>query len=94
VLERGFAYPAAALQRIVDERVTGLPGVPTIFAVLLKMDLGAYDLSSLRYITNTAAALPPSHVLAAAPRVPARRALLDVRADGDQADLLPAADRG
>jgi amino acid adenylation domain-containing protein len=64
VLERGFTYPAAVLQRIVDERVTGLPGVPTVFAVLLKMDLTAYDLSSLRYITNTAAALPPSHMLA------------------------------
>jgi acyl-coenzyme A synthetase/AMP-(fatty) acid ligase len=64
VLERGFTYPAAVLQRIVDERVTGLPGVPTVFAVVLKMDLTAYDLSSLRYITNTAAALPPSHVLA------------------------------
>jgi amino acid adenylation domain-containing protein len=64
VLEKGFTYPAAALKRIEEERVTGLPGVPTIFAMLLKLDLAAYDLSSLRYITNTAAALPPSHVLA------------------------------
>jgi amino acid adenylation domain-containing protein len=63
VLEKGFAYPAAALQRIEEERVTGLPGVPTIFAVLLKMDLGAYDLSSLRYLSNTAAALPTSHIV-------------------------------
>jgi acyl-coenzyme A synthetase/AMP-(fatty) acid ligase len=50
------------LQQLVRERVTGFPGVPTIFAVLLKMDLSGYDLSSLRYITNTAAALPPSHI--------------------------------
>jgi amino acid adenylation domain-containing protein len=63
VLEKGFAYPAAALRRIEEERVTGLPGVPTIFAVLLKMDLGAYDLSSLRYLSNTAAALPTSHIV-------------------------------
>ncbi len=62
VLEKGFAYPAATLQRIEAERVTGLPGVPTIFAVLLKHDLSQYDLSSLRYLSNTAAALPTSHI--------------------------------
>jgi amino acid adenylation domain-containing protein len=62
VLEKGFTYPALALQRIEEERVTGLPGVPTIFAVLLKLDLSAYDLSSLRYLSNTAAALPTSHI--------------------------------
>ena len=45
-----------------EERVTGFPGVPTIFALLLQMDLSPYDLTSLRYITNTAAALPPSHI--------------------------------
>ena len=62
VLERGFAYPAHILQRMEAERVTGFPGVPTIFAILLQMDLSPYDLTSLRYITNTAAALPPSHI--------------------------------
>ncbi len=62
VLEKGFAYPAAVLRRMEEERVTGLPGVPTLFAVLLQMDLSPYDLSSLRYITNTAAALPVSHI--------------------------------
>ncbi|MBL1177515.1 class I adenylate-forming enzyme family protein [Pantanalinema sp. GBBB05] len=62
VLEKGFTYPAVILQRITEERVTGFPGVPTIFTVLLTMDLSGYDLSSLRYLTNTAAALPPSHI--------------------------------
>ena len=62
VLENSFAYPAAILKRMEQELVTGLPGVPTIFAMLLKMDLSVYDLSSLRYLTNTAAALPPSHI--------------------------------
>jgi len=62
VLERGFTYPAAILKRIEEERVTGFPGVPTIFAMLLNMDLSSYDLSSLRYLTNTAAALPPAHI--------------------------------
>lgn len=63
VLERSFAYPAAVLSKIEKERVTGFPGVPTIFSMLLQLDLSAYDLSSLRYISNTAAALPPSHIL-------------------------------
>jgi amino acid adenylation domain-containing protein len=62
VLERSFAYPAAILKRMEQEQVTGFPGVPTIFAILLQMDLSPYDLSSLRYLTNTAAALPPSHI--------------------------------
>ena len=62
VLERGFTYPAQILQKMAAEKVTGFPGVPTIFALLLQMDLTPYDLSSLRYITNTAAALPPSHI--------------------------------
>lgn len=62
VLETSFAYPAAILKRIEQERVTGFPGVPTMFAILLNMDLSSFDLSSLRYLTNTAAALPPSHI--------------------------------
>ncbi|MBL9080136.1 MAG: AMP-binding protein [Planctomycetes bacterium] len=62
VLERSFTYPAAFLQKLAQERATGLPGVPTMFALLLGLDLTQFDLSSLRYVTNTAAALPPSHV--------------------------------
>ncbi len=62
VLERSFAYPADILKRMEEERVTGLPGVPTIFAILLQMDLSPYNLSSLRYLSNTGAALPPSHI--------------------------------
>jgi long-chain acyl-CoA synthetase len=63
ILEKGFTYPAAILKRMEKEHVTGFPGVPTIFAVLLQMDLSPYDLSSLRYLTNTAAALPPAHII-------------------------------
>lgn len=73
VLERSFTYPAAFLERLAQERATGLPGVPTMWALLLDMDLSAFDLGSLRYVTNTAAALPPSHVQRL------RRAFPDVR---------------
>jgi long-chain acyl-CoA synthetase len=62
VLERSFTYPAAVLRRIAQERVTGFPGVPTLFAMLLQMDLSQFDLSSLTYLTNTAAALPVEHI--------------------------------
>jgi len=63
LLERSFAFPTEIVRRIAAERVTGFPGVPTIFATLLGLDLAHHDLSSLRYVTNTAAALPVKHLL-------------------------------
>jgi len=63
VLERSFAYPAQVLKRMAEERVTGFPGVPTIFAMLGELkSLAGYDLSSIRYVTNTAAALADRHI--------------------------------
>ncbi|MGH9886992.1 MAG: class I adenylate-forming enzyme family protein [bacterium] len=63
VLERSFAFPADVLKTMIDEQVTGFPGVPTMFAVLAGMkSLRALDLSRIRYVTNTAAALPVRHI--------------------------------
>jgi amino acid adenylation domain-containing protein len=63
VLERSFAYPRDVVGRLADRRVTVLPGVPTIFATLLQsMPFDGVDLSSVRMLTNTAAALPPAHI--------------------------------
>ncbi len=63
VLEQSFMYLHNILTRIAEEKVTGFPIVPTMVAMLLKMrDLSGYDLSSLRYITNTGAALPVEHI--------------------------------
>lgn len=62
VLERSFTYPHAVLERVVREQITGFPIVPTMAAILLQMDLSKYDLSHLRYVTNTAAALPVEHI--------------------------------
>jgi amino acid adenylation domain-containing protein len=73
VLEKSFAYPAEILKVMQRERVTGFPGVPTVYAMLLGMDLSAYDLSSLRYLTNTAAALPVAHILAIRDKFPQAR---------------------
>lgn len=62
VLERGFVYPFQVVETIIRESVTGLPLVPTIAVLLLQMDLRKYQFPALRYITNTAAALPPAHI--------------------------------
>jgi len=65
VLEKSFAYPFRVLECLVQEHVTGFPIVPTMGAILLQMDnLAKFDFSSLRYITNTAAALPVAHIRA------------------------------
>jgi len=63
VLERSFTYAHAVMEKLVAERVTGFPLVPTMSAILLQMDLGKYDLRRLRYVTNTGAALPTDHIL-------------------------------
>ncbi len=64
VLERSFTYPAQVLNVVVEEKVTGFPGVPTIYAILAELkNLKAYDFSNIRYVTNTAAALPVKHIL-------------------------------
>lgn len=64
VLEKGFTYPTKVMQTVVDEGVTGFPGVPTIFAMLTEMKtIHDYDLRKVRFVTNTAAALPVKHIL-------------------------------
>ena len=91
VLEKSFVYPYEIVKRMSEERVTGFPGVPTIFAILLQMkDLKKYDLSSLRYITNTAAALPVTHIQQIRENLPAGQALFHVRPHGVQEGILPA----
>jgi long-chain acyl-CoA synthetase len=63
VLERQFAYPYKYIELIKTERATGLPIVPTMTALLMNLkDLADHDLSSVRYVTNTAQALPEHHI--------------------------------
>jgi long-chain acyl-CoA synthetase len=63
LLEPSFAYPRDVLRRLADHGVTVLAGVPTIFATILQLaPLDGIDLSSLRQVTNAAAALPPAHI--------------------------------
>ncbi len=63
VLERSFTYPYAVIELLKREKVTGFPIVPTMAAILLQMkELKKERFEHLRYITNTAAALPASHI--------------------------------
>jgi amino acid adenylation domain-containing protein len=63
VLERSFTFPAVVLDRVVREGVTGFPGVPTMFALMAELkSLAQYDFTRVRYVTNTAAALPVKHI--------------------------------
>ncbi len=64
VLERSFVFPAETLRSIAQHKVTLLPAVPTMIARLIDIiPRVEFDLSSLRAMTNAAAALPPAHAL-------------------------------
>lgn len=63
VLEKSFTYPYVIIELLKRERITGFPIVPTIAAILLRMNgTNTERFEDLRYITNTAAALPVSHI--------------------------------
>jgi long-chain acyl-CoA synthetase len=63
VLEKSFTYPSVVLRKLKGERITGFPVVPTMVAILLQMkELAPGAFPRLRYITSTAAALPPAHI--------------------------------
>jgi amino acid adenylation domain-containing protein len=63
ILEKSFTYPAVVLEKLKSERVTGFPLVPTLAAMLLQIKhLTPGMFPDLRYLTNTAAALPRTHI--------------------------------
>jgi amino acid adenylation domain-containing protein len=70
VLEPAFVYPNEVVERIQAEKVTGFPMVPTVLALLLQSNWAPDLLRSLRYISNTAAALPVNHIQAIRKKLP------------------------
>jgi len=63
ILEKKFGYPFKLIKIIQSKQVTGLPCVPTMMAIFLQMEgLEKKGLTSVRYISNTGAALPPSYI--------------------------------
>ncbi|MRV72390.1 AMP-binding protein [Duganella sp. FT92W] len=64
-LEPGIGFPGTLVRTITTHGITGLPGVPTLFQVLLSLPaLDEYDWSALRFLTNTGAALHRSTIQA------------------------------
>ena len=51
--------PSAVLRHIVEDKVTLIPGPPTLFEGLLAEDRGGLDLSSLRAAVTGASSIPP-----------------------------------
>ncbi len=70
ILEKSFAFPAQTLGVIAKERATVFPAVPAMLAMLLGMDLSAFDLTSLRIVTSAGAALPAEHLKRLASALP------------------------
>ncbi len=57
----GMAYDV--IHTIQKEKITGFAGAPTVFAIFSRMaTTDPESVASLRYITNAAAAMPPSFV--------------------------------
>ena len=63
VLESGIALPGRIVQLLERHRITGLPGVPTVFGVLLTLrGLAERSFPELRFLTNAGAGLPTATV--------------------------------
>ncbi|MES9853047.1 MAG: class I adenylate-forming enzyme family protein [Candidatus Thiodiazotropha sp. L084R] len=61
ILENNLVYPHRVVERIANEQVTGFSGVPSTFALLLgRVNLGDFDLSNLRYLTQAGGAMAPT----------------------------------
>jgi acyl-CoA synthetase (AMP-forming)/AMP-acid ligase II len=64
ILEKSFTYPYQIIKLLKQEKATGFPIVPTISAILLQMEeLKTESFEHIRYLSNTAAALPVKHIL-------------------------------
>jgi long-chain acyl-CoA synthetase len=58
VLAPNLLFPHLLMELVARERITGLSGVPSTFALLLdRVELSGYDLSSLRYLTQAGGAM-------------------------------------
>ena len=61
VLAQNLLFPHLLMDTIARERITGLSGVPSTYALLLeRVKLADYDLSSLRYLTQAGGAMSPA----------------------------------
>jgi long-chain acyl-CoA synthetase len=76
-LEAGIAFPGRVVQALEQHRITGLPGVPTIFQVLTSLrGLADRPLPDLRFLTNAGASMPVATVEAVRRTFPRARLYL------------------
>lgn len=63
IVEPTFTYPYRIIELIREHGATGLPMVPTIMAILLQLEtIDQETFPTVRYISNTAAPLPPLYL--------------------------------
>ena len=61
VIEANLVFPHRVVETMVRERTTGFAGVPSTFALLTgRVQLGHYDLSALRYLTQAGGPMSPA----------------------------------
>ncbi len=61
VVNQSLLYPNVVLEQMIAEKVTGFPGVPSTFALLLnRSSIQEYDFPSLRYVTQAGGAMSPA----------------------------------
>lgn len=73
VLERDMLLPSQFLNRVIAEQVTAVPGVPTLFALLAEYYSHVQhkkNFSSVRYATNTGAAISQKQIASIATMFP------------------------
>jgi len=60
VIIKSFVFARELVQTLVEERITGMGGVPTLWSLLAQpsSSLSQHQLPELRYISNTGGALP------------------------------------
>jgi len=74
VLEPGLGLPGRVVQVLEQEQITGLPGVPTVFGVLISLrGLADRELPHLRFLTNAGAAMPEATIEAVRRTFPGAR---------------------
>ncbi len=60
VVNQSFMYPNVIIEQMISERVTGLSGVPSTFAILLHRSTARdHSFPDLRYLTQAGAAMAP-----------------------------------
>jgi long-chain acyl-CoA synthetase len=74
VLEPGLGLTGGLVRLLEEERITGLPGVPTVFQMLISLrNLADRELPHLRFLTNAGAAMPAATVEAVRRTFPGAR---------------------